>query len=125
MRHEVVAYDDEFGVRMDDVVESDPMDMAACAYCGVFRRDLLERYADEFGADKLLTGHNLDDEAQTALMNFLEGDLEQMAKHFDASIGPFAAGDDDLRERPASDRFVPRAKPCATCPRRRSPSTRI
>jgi uncharacterized protein (TIGR00269 family) len=115
MRHEVVAYDDEFGVRMDDVVESDPMNMAACAYCGVFRRDLLERYADEFGADKLLTGHNLDDEAQTALMNFLEGDLDQMAKHFDASIGPFAA-DDAVRERPDSDHFVPRAKPLRDVP---------
>jgi len=40
---------------MDDVVESDPENMAACAYCGVFRRDLLEKYAAEFDADKLLT----------------------------------------------------------------------
>ena len=61
MRHEMVSYEEEFGVRMDDVVEDDPENMAACAYCGVFRRDLLEQYADEFGADKLLTGHNLDD----------------------------------------------------------------
>ncbi|MFB6123822.1 MAG: TIGR00269 family protein [Haloferacaceae archaeon] len=116
MRHEVVAYDDEFGVRMDDVVEDDPMNMAACAYCGVFRRDLLEGYADEFGADKLLTGHNLDDEAQTALMNFLEGDVEQMAKHFDASLGPFDAEGDARRERPDSAHFVPRAKPLRDVP---------
>ncbi len=107
--HEVVGYEEEFGVRMDDVVEDDPENMAPCAYCGVFRRDLLEEYAEKLGADKLLTGHNLDDEAQTALMNFLEGDVKQVAKHFDASIGGF----DDREE---SDSFVPRAKPLRDIP---------
>ncbi|MEZ3163776.1 TIGR00269 family protein [Halorubrum sp. RMP-47] len=109
MRHELVSYEEEFGVRMDDVVEDDPEDMAACAYCGVFRRDLLENYAAEFDADKLLTGHNLDDEAQTAMMNFLEGDVRQVAKHFDASLGPFD-------ERGDTDVFVPRAKPLRDVP---------
>ncbi|WP_138005123.1 tRNA 2-thiolation protein NcsA [Halalkalirubrum salinum] len=109
MRHELVSYDEEFGVRMDDVAESDPLNMAPCAYCGVFRRDLLERYAEEFGADKLLTGHNLDDEAQTALMNFLEGDVKQVAKHFDASLGSF-------EDRHTQNEFVPRAKPLRDIP---------
>jgi uncharacterized protein (TIGR00269 family) len=109
LRHEVVSYADELGVRMDDVVEKDPENMAACAYCGVFRRDLLESSAAELDADKLLTGHNLDDEAQTALMNFFQGDLRQIAKHFDASLGPF-----DRRVK--STHFVPRAKPLRDVP---------
>jgi uncharacterized protein (TIGR00269 family) len=109
LRHEVVSYADELGVRMDDVVEADPENMAACAYCGVFRRDLLETYADALGADKLLTGHNLDDEAQTALMNVFEGDVERIARHFDASLGPFD-------RRPENTRFVPRAKPLRDVP---------
>ncbi len=109
IRHEVVTYEGEFGIRMDDVVEDDPEEMAACAYCGVFRRDVLSRYADELGADKLLTGHNLDDEAQSALMNFLEGDLVQMAKHFEASLGGF-------EERTDQSAFVPRAKPLRDVP---------
>ncbi len=109
MRHEVVSYEEEFDVRMDDVAEDDPLDMAPCAYCGVFRRDLLERYADEFGADKLLMGHNLDDEAQTALMNILEGDVKQIAKHFDASLGSFA-------DRTSQTDFIPRAKPLRDVP---------
>ncbi|MFW5939346.1 MAG: tRNA 2-thiolation protein NcsA [Halolamina sp.] len=107
--HEVVGYEEEFGVRMDDVVEDDPENMAPCAYCGVFRRDLLEDYAEQLGADKLLTGHNLDDEAQTALMNVFEGDVKQVAKHFDASLGGF----DDRSE---SEAFVPRAKPLRDIP---------
>jgi uncharacterized protein (TIGR00269 family) len=109
IRHEVVSYAEAFDLEMDRVVEKDPENMTACAYCGVFRRELLAEYADAYGADKLLTGHNLDDEAQTALMNVLEGDVAQMAKHFDASLGPFP-------ERSASTAFVPRAKPLRDVP---------
>ncbi|MFT4891723.1 MAG: hypothetical protein ACI9YT_002658 [Halobacteriales archaeon] len=109
VRHELVSYADEFGVRMDEVVEDDPENMAACAYCGVFRRDVLERYAAEYDADLLLTGHNLDDEAQTALMNFLEGDVAQIAKHYDASLAP-------RDERHDDEAFVPRAKPLRDVP---------
>jgi len=109
VRHELVSYAEEFGVRMDEVVEDDPENMAACAYCGVFRRDVLERYADEYDADLLLTGHNLDDEAQTALMNFLEGDVAQIAKHYDASLAPRGERYDD-------EAFVPRAKPLRDVP---------
>jgi uncharacterized protein (TIGR00269 family) len=115
LRHEVISYDDEFDVQMDDVVESDPMNMSACAYCGVFRRDILSRYAAELEADKLLTGHNLDDEAETALMNFLEGDIKKISQQFDASLGPFE-GDDDELTRNETDTFVPRAKPLRDVP---------
>ena len=117
IRHEVVSYAEEFGVEMDDVVEDDPEGMAACAYCGVFRRDILSRYAEKLDADKLLTGHNLDDEAETALMNVLEGDVDQIAKHFDASIGPFDADDAPTeRARETQDHHVPRAKPLRDVP---------
>ncbi len=108
LRHELVTYEEEFGVRMDEVAEKDPLGMAPCAYCGVFRRDVLARYAEQFGADKLLTGHNLDDEAQTALMNLLKGDVAQIAKQFDASLGAF--------EERADGPFVPRAKPLRDIP---------
>jgi uncharacterized protein (TIGR00269 family) len=109
IRHEVVTYEDEFDVQMDDVAEDDPLDMAPCAYCGVFRRDILARYAGDLGADKLLTGHNLDDEAETAMMNILEGNVEQVAKHFDASLGPFG-------DRNEKDGMIPRAKPLRDVP---------
>ena len=109
IRHEEVSYAEEFGIRMDDVAADDPENMAPCAYCGVFRRDVLERYADRLDATLLFTGHNLDDEAQTALMNLFEGDVTQMAKHFDASLG-------SLGERVDMAGFVPRAKPLRDIP---------
>ncbi|MEF8829730.1 MAG: TIGR00269 family protein [Haloarcula sp.] len=118
IEHVTVSYAEEFGVQMDDVVEDDPEGMAACAYCGVFRRDLLSKYAEELDADKLLTGHNLDDEAETALMNFLEGDISQIAKHFEASLGPFDSAADAPTEqtRAAQDHHIPRAKPLRDIP---------
>ncbi|MFB6282237.1 MAG: TIGR00269 family protein [Haloferacaceae archaeon] len=111
IEHVEAAYADALGVEMDDVVDADPMGMAPCAYCGVFRRDLLARHAADLGADLLLTGHNLDDEAETALMNVLEGDLERMAEHFDASLGALA-------DRGDPGPFVPRAKPLRDVPER-------
>lgn len=105
---ETRSYDELYDLRMDEVAELDPLDMAPCAYCGVFRRDILERLASEFNADVLLVGHNLDDEAQTAMMNVLEGDLFQMAKHYDASLAPL----DERKDAP----FVPRAKPLRDIP---------
>ncbi len=125
IRHEVVSYEEEFDLRMDDVVEKDPENMAACAYCGVFRRDLLSKYAEEYGADKLLTGHNLDDEAETALMNFLEGDVAQVAKHFDASLAGFDERSEQDDVRPASETPPRRSRKGgrAVRPPRRPPRT--
>jgi uncharacterized protein (TIGR00269 family) len=121
--HEVVSYAEEFGLEMDDVAREDPEGMAPCAYCGVFRRDLLSQYAADLDADLLLTGHNLDDEAQTALMNLFSGDVDRMARHWEASLGPLdergagegAKGDSGGDGDPGGP-FVPRAKPLRDVP---------
>jgi uncharacterized protein (TIGR00269 family) len=107
--HRTVSYADELGLEMDDVASEDPLDMNPCAYCGPFRRDLLERHAADLDADLLLTGHNLDDEAETALMNVFEGDVARIGNHYDASLGPIA-------DRDTSGPFVPRAKPLRDVP---------
>ena len=36
-----------------------------CTYCGVFRRQALDRGAAQLKVDKLATGHNADDVAET------------------------------------------------------------
>lgn len=52
----------------------------ACSACGVFRRAGLNRLAREVGCSAVVTGHNLDDQAQTVLMNHLKGDLDRLAR---------------------------------------------
>jgi len=46
-----------------------------CTICGILRRWLINKKARSLGARKLATGHNLDDEAQTALMNIFKGNI--------------------------------------------------
>jgi uncharacterized protein (TIGR00269 family) len=52
----------------------------ACGPCGVFRRTGMNKLARDLGAVAIVTGHNLDDQAQSILMNHLKGDLERLAR---------------------------------------------
>jgi len=49
--------------------------LTGCTVCGIIKRYILNKYARKLGADKIATGHNLDDECQTVLMNFLKGNV--------------------------------------------------
>lgn len=40
-----------------------------CTFCGVFRRQALDRGAAMLDVDHIVTGHNADDIAETVLMN--------------------------------------------------------
>ncbi len=44
-----------------------------CAICGVIKKWILNRETRKLKTDKIATGHNLDDEAQTFLMNIFKG----------------------------------------------------
>ncbi|MBJ23503.1 MAG: TIGR00269 family protein [Euryarchaeota archaeon] len=71
---------------MDNVVELMPKisekneevkGMSPCSFCGVFRRQGINQLANDVNADYVALGHNLDDMAQTVLMNLQKGDLER------------------------------------------------
>ena len=49
--------------------------MGGCTVCGVIKRWILNKWAKKLNVDKIATGHNLDDETQTVLMNFLKGNI--------------------------------------------------
>jgi tRNA(Ile)-lysidine synthase TilS/MesJ len=70
--------------------------------CGVFR-GRCNRKAREIGADKLATGHNLDDEAQAVMLNVMNGDTERLAR---------------LRPTRAQEGLIPRIKPLMDIPER-------
>ncbi|KAK6939042.1 Cytoplasmic tRNA 2-thiolation protein 1, C-terminal, partial [Dillenia turbinata] len=51
-----------------------------CTFCGVFRRQALDRGAALLKVDKLATGHNADDMAETVLLNILRGDIARLGR---------------------------------------------
>ncbi|MCS7118713.1 MAG: TIGR00269 family protein [Archaeoglobaceae archaeon] len=78
IEHYIVSFIDNFGSSLDEIVKIGKK--SPCSYCGVFRKYLLNRTARELGATKLATAHNLDDEAQTILMNFINADIDRLAR---------------------------------------------
>src|SRR2546425_4850862 len=101
IEHRVVRHEDTVGWAMDEVVAADPTAIP-CSYCGVFRRNALNRAAREIGADYVATGLNLDDTAQSILMTVARGDVEKLAR-----LGPHE------RVQPG---LVPRLQPLRTVP---------
>ncbi len=101
IEHVIVTFDEVAEMDLDGMVRrTDERD--ACTYCGVFRRRSLNLKAKEIGVDHLALGHNLDDMAQSILMNFMRGDVERLAR-----LGPHE------RVQPG---LVPRIQPLRAIP---------
>ena len=81
VEHHIISFKEMIGFTLDEIVSiSKNDDKGPCSYCGVFRRFCLNKKARELGITVLATGHNLDDMAQSALMNFSKGDIEKLMR---------------------------------------------
>jgi len=101
IEHRVLAYTETAGHAMDDVVLADP-EAIPCSYCGPFRREALNRAARMVEADYVATGLNLDDTAQSILMNVARGDIEKLAR-----MGPHETRQPGLVPRIQPLRMIP------------------
>jgi len=105
--YHTVSFESEFGLNMEGVMKKIHADQklgSTCSFCGVFRRHFLNKKARELGADKLATGHNLDDEVQSIAMNLFNNNLTTLAR-----LGEIASS---LKDKG----FVPRIKPLYDTP---------
>lgn len=82
----IVSYKELFGWTMDEIVKLIGLNNN-CTFCGVFRRQALYKGAALLKADKVITGHNADDIAETVLMNILRGDYHRLVKSVDIVTG--------------------------------------
>ncbi len=82
----IKSFEKDFGKTLDKLTCE--KETAACSLCGVLRKNLLNKAARELKADKLAIGHNLDDEAQTILMNYLRGDMERLKRMLPGVVQP-------------------------------------
>lgn len=87
----VLSYKDLYGGwTMDRVVEKIGR-KNNCTFCGVFRRQALDRGAAKLHVDQILTGHNADDMAETVLMNILRGDIARLRRCTGITTGALPA----------------------------------
>ena len=95
VKYNIISYKDEFGFTLDEMLKI--LDTKPCSICGVFRRYMLNKHSKKY--DIIATGHNMDDEVQSIVMNFLNGNVQLFAR-----LGPKSG----LQE---SEEFVQRVKP--------------
>jgi uncharacterized protein (TIGR00269 family) len=94
IEHHCISFSSLFGNSLDTFLKG--RENQACSICGIMRKKALVVGALQARATKLATGHNLDDEAQSVLMNVFRGDLLRLVRN---------------SSRESSGKFIPRIKP--------------
>jgi len=108
IEHHIYSFEQDFGYDLDEIISKlgergVEREFGACSYCGILRRKILNLAAKEVGADVLVTAHNLEDEAETVLLNIIRGDTLRLGRL-------------DPRPRKIHESLVPRAKPFRNTP---------
>jgi len=115
IQHRIFSFREELGATMEQKLKamrkSDPQSphlSNPCTICSIGRRHILNRVSRELGGTKVCFGHNLDDEAQSVVMNFVRGDLQRASRGGAVTSTPASR----------SSRFIPRIKPLRDVPER-------
>ena len=102
----LASFREEFGYSLcyiKGLLKQKGVKLKSCMICGILRRYLLNKKARELKATKLVTGHNLDDEAQNVIMNIFRNSVYILPR-----LGPKTG----LSEH---KKFIPRIKPLYFC----------
>ncbi|MBW3014737.1 TIGR00269 family protein [Candidatus Woesearchaeota archaeon] len=95
----------EFGYTLDQIIRKTKL--RPCTVCGILRRYLLNK---DRSCDVIATGHNLDDEAQSIMMNIFKNQVELLAR-----LGPKTGV---IPKKIAKKHFIQRIKPMYFIPER-------
>jgi len=111
IKHYIYTYKDHLGktldAKMKEIKKKPEMLQTACSYCGVARRYMLNKIARELKATKLCVGHNLDDETQSIMMNYVRGDMSKASR-----MGAIT----NYSIEKSKGSFIPRIKPLRDVP---------
>ena len=102
----IESYKEKYNKTLDSsikVLQDKKKNISPCNICGTFRRTALNTGARKLGATKVITGHNLDDEGQSILLNMMKNNYKVLPR-----LGPSngVVGD---------EMFIPRIKPLYLC----------
>ena len=96
----------EFGYSLcyiQSILKEKGIELKSCSICGILRRYILNKAAKKLKATLVVTGHNLDDEAQSVIMNIFKNNISLLSR-----LGPKTGLVKDKK-------FVPRIKPLYFC----------
>jgi uncharacterized protein (TIGR00269 family) len=83
VEYKLISFEKEFGVTNDKIMpllQKNQKLGGTCAFCGTMRRHIMNKYAKKMKMDKLITGHNLDDETQSFVMNVFNNDFDRLLR---------------------------------------------
>ena len=95
----IVSFKESFGFSLDELLKK--KQFHPCMACGILRRNALNKAARNY--DVIATGHNLDDEAQSVMMNLVKANVHLLPR-----LGPKTG-------QVVNSRFTPRVKPLYLC----------
>lgn len=109
IKQHVFSFRKELGKSLDQKVKKDKLSRGdICGLCGICRRWILNKKARELGATKLCMGMNLNDEAESIMMNYVRGDVLRASR-----LGPIT---EYSRSKAGGKLFIPRIKPLRWIP---------
>jgi len=94
VKQHLYSFQEECGTTIMDIAKKKEN---LCSYCGVLRRRILNSKARELKLDKIAIAHNLDDIAQTAMLNMIRNEPLRLARFNSPLV--------------ADSRMVPRIRP--------------
>jgi uncharacterized protein (TIGR00269 family) len=95
IEHRIISFKETFGGPLPSLLKK--RNVSACTLCGVLRRKILEQETFSMSVPKLATGHSLDDEAETAMMNILTANIDAIINTASPN-----SGKESLRIKPLS-----------------------
>ncbi|MFH1520771.1 MAG: TIGR00269 family protein [Candidatus Micrarchaeota archaeon] len=101
IEHHTFTFKEVAGKTLDQIEKTDE-EKLPCSFCGVIRRYMLNKGAREVNANKLAIGHNLDDVAQTVLMNIMRNEPSRLARFNEPMV--------------QNSKLIPRIKPLMMTP---------
>lgn len=95
VKQHLYSFQDECGTTIMDIARKGKENL--CSYCGVLRRRILNSKARELKLNKIAIAHNLDDIAQTAMLNMVRNEPLRLARFNTPLV--------------SNDKMVPRIRP--------------
>ncbi|UCH02363.1 MAG: TIGR00269 family protein [Candidatus Bathyarchaeota archaeon] len=82
VKHYIDSFKRIYGITLDTIVKfgKKKLELSPCSYCGILRRKALNIAAKKMHITKMVTAHNIDDEIQSILLNFIRGDHSRISR---------------------------------------------